>query len=306
MQSFNAVLELQGILFLLMLIGIVLNKIKMIDATGRAYLTKLLINVILPCNIIYAFMVDFSTEVLYSAMIVLVLALGVQIFSWGLGKVLYYKTPKAKQSVLQYATMCSNAGFMGNPIVEGIFGLEGLLYASIYLIPLRFFMWTVGISCFTDMKFKEAIKKLAVHPCILAVWIGFFLMLTGITLPNFMSRTVGYLSGSTLPVSIIVIGTILAEVDIKTLFDLEALGYCFVRLVAIPGAVLAVCYFANFNLLITGVSVTLASMPAGSTTAILAEQYGGDAVYASKIILLSTALSLFSIPMFCFVIQSYF
>jgi predicted permease len=305
MNSFEAVIKLQGILFLLMFIGIILRKLSVIDGTGRVYLTDLLIDLVLPCNIINAFMIKFNGSILRASIIVLLVALVLQIFTWLIGKFIYLWIEPSKRSVLRYATMCSNAGFMGNPIVEGIFGAQGLMFASIYLIPLRFFMWTAGISCFTSMKLKEAVKKLALHPCIIAVWIGFAIMGTGVVLPDVLSKTIQYISGCNLPLSILVIGTILAEVNPRSLLDKTAVFYCFLRLLAIPGLVLAGCMLLHFDSVVTGVCVTLTCMPAGSTTAILAEKYGGDALYASKIILMSTILSLFSIPLFCWIIQTY-
>jgi predicted permease len=299
MESFGSVLQLQVIIFLLMGIGIVLRRCGVVDDKGRACLTDLLIDLILPCNIIHAFMIEFNMDILHQTFVVLLIALGIQLLSWGLGKVLYRRVSPGRRGAMQYATMCSNAGFMGNPIVEEIYGSQGLLYASIYLIPLRFFMWTAGISCFTQMKLKDAVKKLAVHPCILAVWVGFFLMGTGLALPGALTKTINYLSACNLPVSILVIGTILAEVDPRTLADGQALGFCAVRLLLLPAAVLALCAALHLDATVTGVCVVLTCMPAGSTTAILAEKYGGDAAYASKLVLMSTILSLFSIPLFC-------
>ena len=306
MEQFSAVLELQAILFLLMMAGLVLRRKSIVTPAGRACLTDLLIDLVLPCNIIHAFMIELSPDILRETLAVLGVALGVQLFAWLTGKLVYRRCPPARRSVLQYATMCSNAGFMGNPIVEGIFGAQGLLYASIYLIPLRFFMWTAGIACFTAMRWRDAVKKLAVHPCILAVWIGFFLMGTGFTLPAPLARSINYLSGCNLPLSMLVIGGILAEVPLRSLLDRGTLGFCLIRLLALPAVVLAVCAALGLGTLATGVCVVLTSMPAGSTTAILAEKYGGGAAYASRLILMSTALSLITIPFFCLIIQRFF
>ena len=106
---------------------------------------------------------------LRATLLALLIALGIQLACWGLGKLLYRFAPEPRRKVLQYATLCSSAGFMGNPIVEGIYGAQGLLYASVYLIPLRFFMWSAGLSCFTHTTARETLKKLALHLCIIAV-----------------------------------------------------------------------------------------------------------------------------------------
>ena len=104
--------------------------------------------------------------------------------------------------------------------------------------------------------------------------------------------------------SMILIGSILAEVHIKELLDKTALFYSAVRLAVIPGLALLGCRLFGIGGLVAGVSVLLAAMPAGSTTAILAARYDGDAVFASKCVTLSTVLSLITIPVWCLVLDA--
>ena len=304
MSTLQDVLQLQLILFLLMLAGLVLTRRGVITPAGRKCLTDLLIDLILTCNIICSFRIELDGDILRATALVLLIAFGIQLACWALGKLLYRFAAEPRRKVLQYATMCSNAGFMGNPIIEGIYGAQGLLYASVYLIPLRFFMWSAGLSCFTHATAKETLKKLALHPCILAVWIGFALMLTQAPLPGAVERTLSYLSGCTLPVSIVIIGSILAGVRPGRVFHPLTLYFCAVRLIGIPLLTLLVCRLVQVDALVTGVCVVLAGMPAGSTTAILAEKYGGDAEYASACVLVSTLLSLLTIPLLCWLMAA--
>ena len=78
-----------------------------------------------------------ARDVLAEAFQVLAIALGIQIISYLLGLLLYRKEENGRRMVLRYATICSNAGFMGNPVVEGIYGSQGLLYASVYPDPFK-------------------------------------------------------------------------------------------------------------------------------------------------------------------------
>ena len=304
MSTLQDVLQLQLILFLLMLAGLVLTRRGVITPAGRKCLTDLLIDLILPCNIICSFRIELDGDILRATALVLLIAFGIQLACWALGKLLYRFAAEPRRKVLQYATMCSNAGFMGNPIIEGIYGAQGLLYASVYLIPLRFFMWSAGLSCFTHTTARETLRKLALHPCIIAVWIGFALMLTQAPLPGAIDRTLSYLSTCTLPVSILIIGSILAGVKPGRVFHPLTLYFCAVRLIGIPLLTLLVCRLAQVDALVTGVCVVLAGMPAGSTTAILAEKYGGDAEYASACVLVSTLLSLLTIPLLCWLMTA--
>lgn len=101
----------------------------------------------------------------------------------------------------------------------------------------------------------------------------------------------------------VVIGSILAEADIRKMLKGSTLFYCVVRLLGIPAVTMIMCRLLGIGTLVTGVCTILAGMPAGSTTAILAEKYDGDAKYASECVFLSTVLSLFTMPLLYMVLS---
>ena len=121
-------------------------------------------------------------------------------------------------------------------------------------------------------------------------------MLTGIPLPGFVDETVSALSSCTTAMTMVYIGTILSDVDWKTIVTGKQLYFSVMRLVIIPLIVWLPCRFLHVDPLITGVSVFLAAMPAGSTTSLLAAKYGADADSAAKCVVLSTALSVITVP----------
>lgn len=139
-------------------------------------MTDLVIYVTLPGSIYKSFQIEFNHQILIACMTIAIAGIVIQTGSSVLGMFLYNHYGDSKKKVLQYATICSNAGILGNPIAEGIFGQMGMMYASIYVIPQRIFMWSVGLTYFTEAPDKKTLfKKVATHPCILSVFIGFFL-----------------------------------------------------------------------------------------------------------------------------------
>ena len=284
-------------MFVLMAVGLVVRKLNIVGKEGQKNLTDLVIDLVLPCNIIKSFMIEFSWDTMKTFGIVLIISVCIQFVCVISGKLLYRGIPEKQQKCLQYGTICSNAGFLGNPLAEGIYGSTGLSYASIYLIPQRIVMWTAGVSYFNrGSSRKGLLKKVLVHPCMIAVYIGLFLMLTGIPLPGFMDKTVSALSSCTTAMTMVYIGTILSDVDWKTIVTGKQLYFSVMRLVIIPFIVWLPCRFLHVDPLITGVSVFLAAMPAGSTTSLLAAKYGADADSAAKCVVLSTALSVITVP----------
>lgn len=292
----RSMLQMQGTLFLLILLGIYAQRRGIITSGNRKKYTDLIIEIILPCNIVNSFLIDWSYELLRNSITILAVAFLTQIAYVLISKILFRGSERRRQAVLRYAIICSNASFLGNPIAESVFGSQGLLFASIALIPLRFAMWSSGLALFTKTDGKATIRKLVTHPCIVAVFVGFILMLTRFPVPGFVQKTLSGVGSCNTAISMIVIGSILAEIRLKEILEKELFYYSVIRLLIIPLLVLLFLKTMQVDSLVTGVTVLLAAMPAGSTTVMLADKYNGDTKFASSCVFLSTVLSLITIP----------
>lgn len=299
-MDFQNLFRMQGMLFLVMLLGFCLTKKGMIRQENKDLLSDLVVKVTLPCSILKAFQMEFNSEILQSCMVILIAAIGIQLGSYLLAAVLYRRAESGHKKILQYATICSNAGILGNPIAEGIFGALGLLYASVYLIPQRTFMWSLGLTYFTESPNKRSLlKKVCTHPCIIAVALGLVIMIGQIRLPGVLDQTIQTLAGANTGVSMLFIGSVLTGVRWKELWNPLVIYYDAVRLFFVPLLVWACLSVFQVDSLVTGVSAVLAAMPAASVTAILASQYHCDEIFAAKCVVSSTLLSMITIPVWC-------
>lgn len=299
-MNLSSLLQMQGMLIIIMVLGLFLARMGTITPEGRQLLTDLVINVTLPCSIVKAFLIEFSMDILQSCITIFLAAIVIQFLGMGLSHILYPGYEGQRKRVLQYATICSNAGILGNPIAEGAFGSIGLMYGSIYLIPQRSFMWSFGLTYFTVSPSRwQLIKKILTHPCIIAVELGLVLLIGQFQLPGVISATISSLGSANTSVSMLLIGAILSTVDLKKMVDRDSLYYCAVRLILIPGLVYLGCRIAGLEEMVTGVSVLLSAMPAASVTAVMASKYQQDAPFAAKIVALSTILSMITAPLWC-------
>lgn len=313
---------LQCMMFLLVAAGAVLKRKGIIKAEGKTVLTDVVLYFFLPCNIINSFRMDFSMDILAKFAVVLGISVLVQIVSYILSRVLYrQKTPEIRR-VLRYCTIVSNSGFLGLPIAGGIYGAEGMMYASVFIIPMRILMWSAGIACFTESPdIRTVVKKIAVHPCIIAVYIGLSLLVfqhplkalyAGLlvnsgpqlqiviqTMVQALDKAVRSAGGCTTALTMILIGTMLAEVQARDMVNRDALFISLVRLGVLPFLVLAGCRVFHVNAFLTGICVLITGMPAGSTSAILAAKYGCGYTFATKCVVVSTLLSMVTIPLWC-------
>jgi len=296
---FSSMIQLQLQLFLIMLIGYIVKKLKLINVEAQKSLSDLLIYVILPCNILNSFCsgIQVSADLMRNSGYALLISLVIQLAATYGSKLLFRRWPREKASVASYAMIVSNSSFIGIPVAEAIYSHLGVLYTAIFQIPIRFTMWSAGLALFTNVSRKETIKKVVTHPCIIACEVGFVLMVLGVTLSGFVGNTVSALSKCTGPLAMLVIGAILADADLKQLFEKKTLIFCFLRLIAFPLLVYAALYLLKLDSTITGIAVILTAMPGGSTTAILAQKYGADAEYGAALVFASTLLSIVTIPL---------
>ena len=299
MELFWEMLSLQGTLFLLILAGVLAKKTGIVSETGRKTLSDLLIYIVLPCNILESFLSggQMPEGFVRNCLLAVGISAGIQLMAVYGSKLLFRKYPRGEKSVLSYGMICSNSGFIGLPIARLMFGDLGVIYTSVFQIPLRFTMWTAGLSLFTSVSRKDAFRKLARHPCIIAVFVGLALMAAPIQLPGVLSDALESLSGCTVPLSMLVIGTILADAPIRSLFSRPVLWYSCLRLVLFPLLIWALLRPLGLDPTLVNVCVLMTGMPAGSTGSILADKYGGAALFASELAFASTLCSIVTIPL---------
>lgn len=115
--------QIQGMLFFILFLGYMFGKYGLVDKTGKKQMNDLLLYAILPASILHSFQTEMSIQLLLSCMTVIIAGFLCQIGSYVLGMFLYNnRCEKKHKKVLQYATICTNAGILGNAVMEGLCG----------------------------------------------------------------------------------------------------------------------------------------------------------------------------------------
>ena len=195
MEGFVQMLELQAALLVYLLVGIICNKIGIITRANQQNFIDLVIYIFMPCMIFNSFK-SITVEVLVSAFDVFLISMLICLLSWAAGKVLYRWLPELQQRVARYGTLISNAGFAGLPLAQQTFGDLGLIYGSVYLIPIRFFMWSAGVTMLSSERHSPAAvtKKLATNPCVIAIFLGLARGFAGVEFPAPVETAISSLS----------------------------------------------------------------------------------------------------------------
>lgn len=295
----KSMLNVQMMMFLLVIIGYIIRKKGIVGGEGRKNMVDLCLYITLPFNIVNAFLGEWDWSMLFSSGLILLLSIGYNVVSILISFFLFKKEEDRQQKTLRYGTIVSNGSFLGNPVLEGVYGTTGLFYASLFMLPVRVVVWTVGVSVFLKGHKENALKKVLTHPCIVAMYVGAFFMLTGITLPSFLQNTISGISSSNTPLSMMLVGMMLAEINPKGLINKTMVFYTFIRLIGISAIIFAITAFLPIDPMLRGITVIMAGMPAPITTALLASKYGGDEKCATGMIFLSTIASLVTLPIWC-------
>ncbi len=301
----NKVLELELIMVLLILAGVWLRRRGTITDGGRDCITDVMMQLVLPCNIFLSFRLEVEPGVFQkfgaTMLISLLVMLGVAL----LGKLLYGTKPEQQARVFQYGLINSNALFIGLPVIQSLLGDPGVVQQNMYMIFVRVFCWSYGLSLYTGEKanWRQSVKKLLTHPCMVATILGAAFLVFRLPLPSFAERTLAYCSNCQMALSMLLIGTILAELKWKKLLRLDIWGFALVRLVLVPGLTWLGCCLFRVDAIVTATCVLMAGMPAASLTAVLAARYRCDAGLASLIVTVSTLLSVVSVPVWFLILQ---
>ncbi len=199
---------------------------------------------------------------------------------------------------MQFAMVFSNCGYMGIPLTAGILGDEGIIYASIFNMYFNIFAWTYGVSLFTDAKELNGLKTLMKNRGIIAVIIGLIVMIFSIQIPGLLLDTMKTVGGLTTPLSMIIIGSLLAATDFRgAIKDLTVYYGSFIKLILLPTLLYLVSVIFKENSLVMKTFILMQAMPAGAMTTLFAERFDKEKEYSAIIVSFSTLISMVTIPL---------
>lgn len=278
--------------------GYALLRLNVVSTGGSRDFAGMLVKVIIPAVIIQSFCVEFSVQkllILAQSSLTAILLLGLSML---LAHLIYRKAP-----LENFSAAFSNAGFMGIPLVRAVLGNDAVFYIVPFVALLNLLQWTYGVDVIcqstTKRTAKALCKKLLWNPPMVAIGIGFAIFVSGLgtALPAAVTITLQGICNLNAPLAMMVLGVYLAKEKISTLFTSPALyGLCAVRLFLIPLISLVIVACLPFPHEIGQAVLICAAAPVGANVAVYAQLYGKDHTYASKMVVLSTILSLFSLP----------
>ena len=287
-------------LFLLLILGFVLFKCHIFDEYTNKKISALIVNVASPMLIISSIA---GVEGNDKSIVFLMIGAGILMYIGFiiLGKIInrIFPFPKKDWPVYECMVVFANTGFMGYPVLLDVFGQEAVFYASLIHMAFNFFVYTYAILCLTksdDSEFKLNFKQL-LTPGIVLIFIGILIYLFDMQLPSVLMDTINSIGSLTAPLSMMMIGSSLAVYPIKDSFtDWRSYVFAFVRLIIVPFMTIIVCRLLHINPYYANITIITNAMPVGSMVLMLATQYNANVKIVTKNIVVSTLLSVITIP----------
>lgn len=292
-------------LFFILGIGYFSYKKQILNGKTLDDLSSLLLKIALPFLIISSFNLEFSeelkTNMILSFYYSIISFVALKIFCF----LFFYKIEPKKKLILNFSTLFANCGFMGFPIIYSVFGKEGVLYASILNMVFGLLMWTYGWMLFSEDKSFSGIKKALINPGVSSVYIGSFLLLFKIKLPNVIQYTLENVGSMTTPLSMIIIGGMLAQTEMKNFWRDKNLVFGVIcKLLIAPIITWAAFLFLNIDKsIVTDSIILLQAMPTAVVMGIFAENYKKSQKDAALMIFLTTLGSIATIPIFIIILK---
>ena len=287
-------------LVLCMAVGFFCYKKKLLTSVHISGLTDLLIRFAMPATVFVSLMRPFSRDLLFDSLTALFVFALLILASGFLGGVLakLIRASEAEREVWQFGSAFGNFAFMGIPVVLAVFGPEGLIFVSTAMIATNTLSFTYGVRLFKDAPRQFTLADFLVQrPVIPAAIIGYAMFVTGFRFPSPVEGGIGLISGITAPVSMIVIGAVLARENLKeALLDMRLIPHTLLRLLVLPVLTFFTLRSIFGSTLMVYVLTTLMAMPVGAITVILAEKYARNSKLAARFVVVTTLLSAITMP----------
>jgi len=283
-------------------VGFFCRRKQLFDDTHTAGMLAVLVKVAMPCAVFMSLMRPFSTALLLESIATFFITGAIFLIGGvlGLGVARLMKASLQERRSWRFGLTFGNIGFMGIPVITAVFGYEGLFYVAMALASFNLITFTVGIKIFdTEGTTKTSpIQIIIKNPALAGTILGFIFFLTGLRLPAPIEGGVRLIAYMNSPLSMILIGALLAKQPLKETFtDIRVLPPNAVKLIVIPLASLLVLRIFIPNPIMLGTIVTLMAMPPAANTAIFAEQFGGDSVAATRLVIVGTLLCVITVPL---------
>ncbi len=296
-EHFLTVVQQVLVLFVLIGVGVVCGKGRILSREAVRSCADVVLLFATPCVIIQSFQREPDPEALRGLGVAALAAVLVHAVGIALAHLLVRDPDQARERVLRFGVVFSNAGYMAIPLQLALLGQDGVFYGATYVAVFNLVMWSYGAALMGGRERLSA-RKLLLNPGVIGVAVGLMLFLGRVTLPEVLAAPVGHLAALNTPVPMLIIGYYLADAKLGEALR-DARGYLTIglRLLVIPLLTLGGMVLCGVRGTVLVASVVGASAPVATATTMFAAKFDGDARLSVNLVVVSTLLSMLTMPL---------
>lgn len=285
-------------MFFIMLLAFICYKIKLVDQNGNRSLSNLLLMVVNPLLIITVYQgAEYDPDMVRGLLLAFVAAFLTHILGIVVSTALIRPSSGTDYSIERFNSMYSNCGFIGIPLINSVFGGNGVFYITAYMVAFNLFSWTHGVILMEKKCSLKNMKEGVLSPMFLSTIAAVVLFFLRIRIPSVLLDSMNYVADMNTPLAMMVAGFSVAQADLgKLLRNTRIYFVSFIKLILIPLLVIGVL---KLMALPDAVAVTVligAACPSATTGTMMAIRYRQNYTYSSELFAMTTVLSVVTIP----------
>ena len=304
------VLKQMCILLAMMLTGYITCKLGFVDRDVYSKLSKIVVSIFNPILIIDSVIGKslHTTGVVFWENLILVFLFYTLLFLAGFLLILVLRPSDVDSPIYRMMMLLPNIGFMGIPIVAALLGTDYIIYVAVYMLFYNIILYTYGIflckkSARADGKVASETKQpwfkpIITNPGVIASVIALLIFFLNLPVPEAVSTFCGYMGNPSIPLSMYLIGCSVAFSDIRAMLkDKKTYGFLLFKMLLFPIACTFLVHLLPYDNNIIKLFIIMTAMPAGSLVVLVSEEYAGNTTAATNGVVLSTILSILSLPL---------
>ena len=295
------------VFFMLIMVGYFAIRTKALKPEARQHFSSLLVSIVVPCMIVNSYIAEYDAEVFHGIVLAFVHSFILIMIGLIIAVLAARRMGADNRAIFEFAMIFSNAGYMGFPLIQALFGNEGLLYASSYNTVFNILIWTYGYARISgQVEVKQLTRTIVRSPAMIAVVVGLVIYLFQIPVPELIHQPISQIGGLNTPISMIITGIILAGSDLsKVIRDRAVLAIIAIRLLLIPAVCLLIygCLHISFGMA-SEVVLLLEACPCAAISSVFAVQFHYDEEKVAGAVILSTLLSILTLPITAYIITT--
>lgn len=286
------------IMLLLMLVGVICRKTGIISSESNKELSKFVLQIVNPVVIFMSYQTELRGELVRNLLIAFAVSAAVFLIMIAASYLLIRKKEKRETEIERFSAIYSNCGFMGIPLANAIFGMEGVFYLTAFLTVFNLVAWTHGIILLTGERDMRKIAKVFYSPTIIAIVLGLIAFFCQIRIPELPADVLNYIKELNTPLAMVVSGVSMAETNLLGMIKKGGVyRTCLIRLIILPVILSLALLFVPISMKVKFTILVAASAPPAAMCTLQCLRCGKNYLYSSEIFTAGTLLSVLTLPL---------